>query len=244
MLNIEEKVFITIDVDWASEEVLQYTIELLKSERVPATIMVTHESPILDIIKADPLFDLGIHPNFNKMLDGKSSKAIDYKTIINEMRVLIPEAKCVRSHSLVCGTKILNTIEECGFTHDVNIYVPAYNRIKLIPFYCNKIIRVPFFWEDDLFCREVNENYNNEWDSDFFLDCGGIKVFNFHPIHIFLNSEDMDKYEESREHHYNYDKLKEYCNNGNTGTKRFLLDMISKVKSRGMKFGLIKEVCP
>ena len=41
-----------------------------------------------------------------------------------------------------------------------------------------------------------------------YLNYKGLKVFDFHPIHIFLNSENMERYNSAREHLQNFEELK------------------------------------
>ena len=65
-----EKVFLTFDIDWASDFVLEYCIDLIESAQVKATFFVTHETPLLERLRENPNFELGIHPNFNPLLEG------------------------------------------------------------------------------------------------------------------------------------------------------------------------------
>ena len=45
---MEKKVFLTFDLDWAHEEVIEDTIDLISQSGVSSTWFVTHKSPILD----------------------------------------------------------------------------------------------------------------------------------------------------------------------------------------------------
>ena len=63
-------VFITIDVDWAIDEVLKDTIDLFIKNNVKATILLTHQTDLIKDISDNSLFELGIHPNFNFLLNG------------------------------------------------------------------------------------------------------------------------------------------------------------------------------
>lgn len=83
-----------------------------------------------------------------------------------------------------------------------------------------KLIKIPHFFEDD-----VRELYENDWDIKKYINYKGLKVFDFHPIHIFLNTENIDRYENSRVVHRDFEKLKEYVFAG-YGTRSFLIDLI------------------
>ena len=59
------------------------------------------------------------------------------------------------------------------------------------------------------------------------MNYSGIKVFDFHPIHIFLNTEHLDRYEKSREWHNCSENLQKQKYNG-FGTHSFLINLIEK----------------
>lgn len=63
-----ENIYLTFDMDWAIDEVLEDFYELLKKYRVTGTIHVTHETKMLEEFRGDRSLDLGIHPNFNPLL--------------------------------------------------------------------------------------------------------------------------------------------------------------------------------
>jgi hypothetical protein len=53
------------------------------------------------------------------------------------------------------------------------------------------LVRVPYFWEDDF----EMENPNPCWQLKHLLASGnGMKVLDFHPIHVYLNSVNMQNY--------------------------------------------------
>lgn len=51
-------------------------------------------------------------------------------------------------------------------------------------------------------------------------------VINFHPIHVFLNTESMDRYESVRHIHQNAQELLKYRYEG-YGTRNLLIDLLS-----------------
>jgi hypothetical protein len=64
----------------------------------------------------------------------------------------------------------------------------------------NGMIRVPYCWEDDIFCT-YRERGVPEPDVTASAQRSGLRVFDFHPIHIFLNTESMKRYEQTRSVH-------------------------------------------
>ncbi|WP_203363283.1 polysaccharide deacetylase family protein [Bacillus sp. REN10] len=96
-MDYENTIFLTFDFDWACDEVISYTIDLLNKHDVPATFFVTNDTPILNKLKYNSNFELGIHPNFNDLLAGTSHEAAE--TVISKIKKIVPDAVSVRSHS-------------------------------------------------------------------------------------------------------------------------------------------------
>ena len=52
-------------------------------------------------------------------------------------------------------------------------------------------------------------------------------ILNFHPIHVFLNTENIIRYENTRQYHQDFSELKKYINDG-YGVRNILLEIIKK----------------
>ncbi|MGE5329816.1 MAG: polysaccharide deacetylase family protein [Deltaproteobacteria bacterium] len=243
--NFEEynnAVFLTFDIDWACDDVVNETLEILKDKNVPATIFVTHDSPILEKMKENKLIELGIHPNFNNLIDGETN-GISASDIIELIKMIVPNAKAVRSHSLTQSSRIIDVFGKYGLTHEVNLFIPEYSGIILKPYRSfNGIIRVPYKWEDSAQYLAIERGLETNWDITRFLDKEGLKVFNFHPIHIFLNTEKSERYEKSRDVHKDKFKLEKHRNFEDYGSKNFLIDLINEVQKRKMEFRKICDI--
>lgn len=199
----QDKVFLTFDIDWAHDEVLEDTIDLVEQAGASATWFVTHDTPMLERLKANPKFELGIHPNFNFLLQGDPCKGANAEEVVDRLLEIVPEAKSVRSHSMAQSSKLLQLFQEKGLTHDCNHFIPEQAGIELKPWHLwNGIIKVPYFWEDDATCI-----YNNSTSVLELVSRPGVKVFDFHPIHVFLNTDNINRYERSRIVHGKPDEL-------------------------------------
>jgi hypothetical protein len=119
------KAFLTFDLDWAHDDVILDTARLLEANGVAATWFVTHDTPVLAQLRKNPKFELGIHPNFNWLLAGDSGNREDAKEVIERMMEMVSEAKCVRSHSMMQSSDLLDFFAAVGLTHDVNHFIPA-----------------------------------------------------------------------------------------------------------------------
>lgn len=186
--------FLTFDMDWAHDEVLADTIDLVERAGISASWFVTHETPLLARLRVNPLFDIGIHPNFNHLLMGDDRNGPNADEVVKRLLELVPDAKSVRSHSLTQNSQLLELFRLAGLTHDCNHFIPAESGISLKPWpMSNGLIRVPHLWEDDVACHSRDGRPIQE-----LLALPGLKVFDFHPIHVFLNSEAMERYESAR----------------------------------------------
>ncbi len=222
----EDKLFITIDIDWAHDVIIEDTLNLLEEAQASATLLITHKTKLLSKLFNNKLFELGIHPNFNNLLNGTAEKSLDSTKVISKLLEIVPNAKCVRSHSMTQNSKLLDIFHQKQIKYDLNHFIPLESGIKLRPWKSwNGIIKVPYFWEDDIDC--INNKKHNMKD---LLLYEGIKVVDFHPIHIFLNTESLERYEASRIHLNNPKELKKMRFDG-YGTRSKFKELLEQIKS-------------
>ena len=216
----EKKIFLTFDLDWATDAIIVDTLELLNKAGVKATFFATHSSPAVSEIVSEG-HEVGIHPNFNELLKGKGNGKTSEQIVLDLMG-LFPEAKSVRSHSLCFGSLIQTHYEACGITHDSSVIIPhQQNAFPLAPFqFWDNLIRVPHFFCDYVSCMEPHSGMQN------LIQRPGLKVFSFHPIHVYLNTEDIDRYERTRPIHQNPSELIKRCYKG-YGTRARLLELLA-----------------
>ena len=131
----ENKNFITFDIDWAHNDVMSDTIDLMERFDIAATWFVTHDTPLLKRLRANPKFELGIHPNFNFLLAGDPRNGATAEEVVDRLLEIVPEAKVVRSHSTTQSSRLLEIFEKKGLTHDCNHFIPEQAVIKLKPLF-------------------------------------------------------------------------------------------------------------
>ena len=85
---------------------------------------------------------------------------------------------------------------------------------------------IPYFWEDDVACVDNNVN-----DVSQLVYRKGIKVFDFHPIHVFLNTESLNRYENTRPLHQNPKELIKHRFDG-YGTRSRLIQLLQLHSSK------------
>jgi hypothetical protein len=221
----KDRLFFTIDIDWAHDEVLSDTIDLVDQAGVHATWFVTHDTPVLNRLRANRRYELGIHPNFNWLLRGNTRQCADAREVIARVQAIVPDARCLRSHSIVQSSGLLQNFSDTGFTHDVNKFIPASAGIPLKPWRLwNGMVRVPYNREDVVTCL-YQEKAMAAPEVAETLRMGGLHVFDFHPIHTFFNTETMQRYERTRDLHHSPKELQMQRNPGK-GARTWLMELL------------------
>lgn len=183
---------ITLDIDWAPDWMIDLTASVLLERETRATWFVTHSSPAVDRLRERPdLFELGIHPN---CLPGSSHGRTESE-VLRHLMALVPEAVSMRTHGLYQSTAwLFRAVDEAGIGVDASLFIP--HTSGLAPHRLRRgttdLWRVPYFWEDDC---ETFEDEPSWHPSAAHLRGPGLKVFDFHPVHIALNTQRFADYE-------------------------------------------------
>lgn len=241
MASYDNEIYLTFDTDWADDEVLRDTVALLDARSIPATVFATHASPLLAGLARHPRIELGLHPNFNALLEA-GPRNRDAEGVLADLHRTFPQAKSVRSHSLVQSSRLQYLFAGRGLEFEVNQFMPSWSGVICKPYReISGLVRVPYFWEDDVHVMAMERGLVPPWNADAMLDQQGLKVFDFHPVHVFLNTEHLDRYEQSREMHRDPARLAEHRHAGQ-GTRTFLNDIIERGLTRGFQFKRVSDV--
>ena len=217
---------LTFDIDWAPDYAILYCLELLESAGCKATFFATHRTPInREII--DRGHNLGIHPNF---LPG-SSQGSNVQEIISECLSYAPDAWCMRTHSLVQSTPLLHEIflKFPQLKLDVSLFMHRSNFAHKVKWAFDGVSfdRLLYNWEDD---AQFSGFIDNKMPQLFF---GDLTIFDFHPIHVFLNSTDGSQYRKlkCRQSHISLSSIdlhdaEKYINQG-LGTQSYLMEILA-----------------
>ena len=175
-------VCLTLDLDWAPDHVIEDTRQLLQQAGLPTTIFATHQSPGVTALLALPGCEPGVHPNF---LSDANEDAV-----LSRVLTAFPAAVGVRSHELYFDSRLLPLFQRKGvryFSNDLMFLHPG-----LEPYYdWSGQMRLPLFWEDDVHCLFFDGRFDC---AALRLDQPGLKVLNFHPVHLFLNTREIVDY--------------------------------------------------
>jgi hypothetical protein len=189
-----QPIALTFDVDWAPDFMIDAIAHKLIECAAKSTWFVTHASPAIDRLRERPdLFELGIHPNF---LDG-SSHGDTIAEVLATCMSIVPEARTMRSHALVQSSPMLaHVIEATQIRCDSSIMLFGASHLAPVgfPHAEGPLVRVPYFWEDDVEMMRDPPGWTLETD----VRTPGLRIYDFHPVHVFLNASDMGPYHELR----------------------------------------------
>ena len=224
---------LTFDVDWAPDAVIEDTLALVSEHGARATLFATHATAVLRGL--DPSqFDVGIHPNFNPLLAGQGG-SID--AVLDGILEAYPDAKGVRSHSMTQSSGILGKFAERGLVYDANHFLPY---LPVQPFRLwTGMLRIPYNWEDD-----VHWAYGRGFaSSGLALDDWPLCVLDFHPIHVYLNTESAARYEAARPHYHEPSELAKLRNTTSVpGSRDLLISLLRRVQANASQCRTLAEV--
>lgn len=227
---------ITLDIDWAPEAVIKDSLNLFEKYEVKCTLFATHYSPFIDQCNRN-LFEVSIHPNFNDLIDGKAH-TVSASMILDELIRIYPEAKGVRSHSMTQSSKLLALFKSKGLLYDSNQFIP-YN-FNMKPYKCwTGIKRIPYNWEDD-----IHFAYGKKFDFNFGLIYNEDEnyIFDFHPVHIYLNTDCQGTYDKAKIYYHDAEGLKKCRNTGEQGVRNYLENLLKFIVDKNIQTKLLSEI--
>lgn len=207
----ENRIFLTFDIDWACDEVLDHALTKVEDAGAAATWFTTHDTPLLERIRSNPRFELGLHPNFNPLLiEGEQTAGAGAAEVLKKLRDIVPEGCSIRSHSLTESSWLLIYFRRIGLTHTANSFIPWTAGFPVKPWRTwNDLVATPFRWEDD-----IHMATHADWDPAPVLEPPGLRILNFHPIHVLLNCSESADYEQARDVQQNWDELQQFRQDG------------------------------
>jgi hypothetical protein len=178
---------LTFDVDWAPDWMVDICRQQLNRKKVKGTFFVTHASDII----ADLLIDghaVGIHPN----LFAGSSQGNTVRAVFDYLLNILPAADMMRTHGLYQSSRFFSEIILNYPQIKTDFSLLTYKSVSVektkLLLEDGQIDRVNYNWEDDV----AFNDYYWEWSS--FQPWSSLHVFDFHPVHVALNSREAASY--------------------------------------------------
>lgn len=239
MIDLARTLFVTLDIDWAIDPAIERALALLAELGLggATTIFATHATPQLDAAR-DAGHELGIHPNFLPLLAGENGASP--KQRLEQLRELVPEATSVRAHGLVKSGGLSAAFLEAGMRREANLFVPAQSGIALQPYeHPPGLLQLPHNFGD-----HAHLAGGGALTPARYLDTPGLKVLNLHPIHLYLNTDRIERYEACRPDQRDAEALARHVNHSGGGIADFLRELVSEAQARGMTFARLDSIHP
>ncbi len=169
---------LSFDTDWVPQFVLDYTFDILSVYNMPATFFCTgpYDFP------SSSLFEKALHPNYLPHSTHGSSNI----ACLAHVKAFYPEAIGHRSHCYYWHSGLEALLVEQAISYDSSCILPFHANLE--PHFFYGIKRIPVWCGDNLLMRMFPESKKFNPPN---INKPGLKVLNFHPIHIYLNSNNL-----------------------------------------------------
>ncbi len=217
---------VTSDTDWAHQDIWNYMQDILSEYGIKATVFCTNK---LSVSKDH---EIAIHPFFKNYETEKD--------VLEDLLRIYPTARGIRSHRLRISSEILDTCSKLGLKYD-----SSYQMIwqKTFPFYIRKnLIELPIYFMDDLniiFKKGFtlkNHGLHNSKDT-----LSSMKIFIFHPIHVYLNTNDLSHYRMVKDMTQKPDLLVKFRNKGK-GTCSLFITLLDYIRKNDIRCYTLSEI--
>lgn len=225
----DPRLCITFDVDWAPEGAIAVVLEEMRKANAKGTFFATHASPLLQAAHGTQ-FEVGLHPNFN-------NAAGDFDTPLRTLKEAYPNARGGRSHSLFVSSHILQLYRKYGLQYESNNFMPMHQHLHPVMRF-PRFVSIPFYWSDDRL--EVYDFFDLD---TLQLDSPGLKVLNFHPIHVFMNTSSEQHYLSYKPHYQDVYALQSHVNRTSNGVRTMFDAVLAHVQQRGLRTYTMLELC-
>jgi len=180
---------LSFDLEWSPEPVIRDLLSLLHKAEVKATFFVTHDSESLRSESNNELFEFAIHPNFSDLSTGEQT--------LKDILEIVPQAKGARAHSCLNSFHLVDLYARSGLLYVSDYYLHLQPRISVLPS-LSGIVHLPIYFMDNIYL-EINSTDSRLFELESLgLEKNGLKIFDFHPIHIYLNTRSLTVYESAK----------------------------------------------
>lgn len=228
---------ITSDIDWAPEEAIAEVAQLVRDAGLKMTFFATHDSVAVHEAASDTC-EIALHPNFNNCKG-------DFEAPLRELKAIYPNAVGARSHSLFISSRILELYMRSGLVYESNAFLPWFDHLRPYRRF-QDLLSIPYSWADESAIYRVPDDLGVAavpFSLDALrLDTPGLKVLNFHPIHVFMNTTDEAHYLRYKQHYKDAERLLPLRETNAPGSRTVFLELLEYVRANGIPTFTMKEI--
>jgi len=156
---------------------------------------------------------------------------------------LVPDSESMRTHSLLQSSPLYQHIQkETNINIDVSLFLPRYPSVTPFQVFLGhrSLWRIPFIWEDDYEMLQKQPN----WSLEPILEkTEGIRILNFHPIHIYLNSGNLESYQQLKKstksiQSVSKEEAEKFVSSGE-GTRSLFLNLLDLLQEEGKSYCIV-----
>lgn len=213
--SLWDTVVLTLDLDWAPDEIVADTLELLDERGLQATIFATHATK-LDFGS----HEIALHPNIQN--------ATEVEGALEALRRHYPAARGVRFHRLVSSSPIQLALSKAGIEYSSNYMMERCAGLQ--PAAYLGLCELPIYFMDNL------NLWHHGGDSESLLasslrlsDEAGLKVLAFHPHNVFLNLDCIERQERAKACWKSVYGLRQLRNTEARGCRDLLIEILDQI---------------
>jgi hypothetical protein len=224
---------ITADIDWAPDYAVADLLQIFADAGIKLTCYATHKSSLM---QDSASLEVGLHPDYTRL-----SRDNNFFAKLLDLKEIYPDAIGVRSHRNFFGQNTAHMAAQAGLLYDSSVLLwrRPFNQIHRDQW---GLYRLTYCWEDG-----INSDMGLPWTIDQVPITGpGLKIFNLHPIFIYLNCNN-DDHRRAIVKDYNdltkapEGRLSEQRFSG-YGARSFIIDLLKVLKKTNARDYLVKEM--
>jgi len=181
MTEISNTIILTFDTDWVPQCLLERTLAVLEDANAKATIFCTGAYDL----GTSGLFEAGLHPNF---LPGSTQGETPEETL-RWLLSIYPDAVGSRSHKYCWYSEIRGLLTSHGLLYDCSLLLIQQRCLQVYDHL--GLRRVATWWSDNVHLHRAAHSHRFAPEG---VDSPGLKVLDFHPIHVALNTPNLEWY--------------------------------------------------
>ncbi|WP_052046354.1 hypothetical protein [Candidatus Paracaedibacter symbiosus] len=173
------KLFITVDLDWACEPAIEETLDFLKEQNITPTVFITHCSPRVEVAMKE--LEVGLHPFF----DSTSSHGSTVSEVVKHILGLPHNLPAFRCHRFGVCNSSRQAMAEAGMVISSNVCTD----LEVVPPFRDRfgLLEVPIFLEDGGYLWRNHSLKMTPVLRTRVLGSGA-KIVIIHPMHFALNT--------------------------------------------------------